>query len=78
MTQCIAAFLFAMGINLYGMYNIKDVGKSIINYSGSTTTSESTNAFNIKYTRKDTLNKLFYKGIDLKNMVYKKDETKVE
>lgn len=64
-SQSIAMFLFALGIHLYGIYDVKKVNKIIPNDYETEYITEVSNVFTVSYTRHDTLNQILYKNVDL-------------
>nr|DAE19992.1 MAG TPA: hypothetical protein [CrAss-like virus sp. ctYsL76] len=58
-------FLFALGIHLYGIYDVKKVNKIIPNDYETEYITEVSNVFTVSYTRHDTLNQILYKNVDL-------------
>lgn len=67
MHQCVGVLLFGLGIQLYGLYNVRTEYKDFIVYSGMDLGISSQNTFNINYKRNDTLRSVVYKKVDIKS-----------
>lgn len=64
MLRNFAMFLLALGIQIYGVYNIREGMKTYIVSTEQTEIYNSSNKYTISYKRDDTLNKLTYKLIN--------------
>lgn len=66
MHQCVGALLFGLGIQLYGVYDLHIDYKNFLKHTDSNIRVYSENLFTVNYKRTDTLNSIFYKGINIK------------